>query len=152
MTMTDQTENTGPKQDARFQPGQSGNPSGRPRGSRNRTTLAVEALLDGEAETLTRKAIDLAVGGDIQALRICLDRLCPPRREATVTFELPKIETVADAVKAMAAIVAAVADGDLTPGEAQAVSGLVQNFSKAVETADLEARITKLEKANDARN
>jgi hypothetical protein len=67
-------------------------------------------------------------------------------------FELPKIETVADAVKAMAAIVAAVAAGDLSPGEAQAVSGLVQNFSKAVETADLESRITKLEQANDARN
>lgn len=101
---------------------------------------------------MTRKAIELAKGGDIQALRICLDRLCPPRREATVMFELPKIENVADAVKAMAAIVSAVAQGALTPGEAQAVSGLVQNFSKAVETADLEARITKLEKANDARN
>ncbi|WP_346658170.1 DUF5681 domain-containing protein [Bradyrhizobium sp. 138] len=71
-------------QDARFQPGQSGNPRGRPRGSRNRTTLAVEALLEGEAEALTRKAIELATGGDIQALRICLDRLCPPRREATL--------------------------------------------------------------------
>ncbi|WP_441258998.1 DUF5681 domain-containing protein [Bradyrhizobium sp. 521_C7_N1_3] len=145
--MTDSSENTGPKQDTRFQPGQSGNPRGRPRGSRNQTTLAVEALLDGEAETLTRKAIELATGGDIQALRICLDRLCPPRREATVPFELPKIETAADAVKAMAAIVTAVADGDLTPGEAQAISALVQSFSKTIETADLEARIAKLERA-----
>jgi hypothetical protein len=52
-----------------FKPGQSGNPAGKPRGSRNRTTLAVEALLDGEAETLTRKAIELAKAGDLAALR-----------------------------------------------------------------------------------
>lgn len=96
---------------------------------------------------MTRKAIELATGGDIQALRICMDRLCPPRREATVPFELPKIETAADAIKAMAAIVKAVAEGDLTPSEAQAISALVQNFSKAIETADLEARIAKLERA-----
>jgi hypothetical protein len=56
-----------------FKPGQSGNPAGKPRGSRNRTTLAVEALLDGEAETLTRKAIELAKAGDLAALRVCLD-------------------------------------------------------------------------------
>jgi Family of unknown function (DUF5681) len=55
-----------------FKPGKSGNPAGKPPGAKNRTTLAVEALLDGEAETLTRKAIELASGGDMQALRLCL--------------------------------------------------------------------------------
>src|SRR5215211_4292561 len=75
------SENTEPKQRPRlFQPGQSGNPSGRPPGSRNKTTLAVDALLDGEAETLTRKAIELAKAGDLVALRLCLDRICPPRK------------------------------------------------------------------------
>src|SRR4029077_7685570 len=56
------TDNTAPKQLTPWHPGQSGNPSGRPKGSRNRTTLAAEALLDGEAEQLTRKAIELAKG------------------------------------------------------------------------------------------
>ena len=136
-----------------FQPGVSGNPGGRPKGSRNKATRALEALLEGEAEALTRKAIELGKAGDMQALRLCLDRLIPPRREAPVAFEHSKIETAADAVKAMAAIVAAVANGELTPSEGQAISALVQNFSKVIETADLEGRLAKLEqKRNDTRN
>ena len=74
------SDKTGKKQDTRFKPGESGNPDGRPRGSRNATTLALEALFDGEAEALTRKAIELAKTGDIPALRICLDRLHQPIR------------------------------------------------------------------------
>jgi hypothetical protein len=48
-----------------FQKGQSGNPDGRPKGSRNATTLALETLLDGQATALTQKAIDLALAGDM---------------------------------------------------------------------------------------
>jgi hypothetical protein len=63
-------------------------------GSRNRTTLAVEALLDGEAETLTRKAIELAKAGDLAALRVCLDRIAPPRKDRPVLFELPPVRGI----------------------------------------------------------
>src|SRR5215204_3489621 len=101
-----------------FEPGKSGNPEGRPKGARNKITLAVEQLLDSEAEALTRKAIELAKNGDLAAIRICLDRICPTRKDRHVSFALPAIETPADAVRASAAIVAAVADGELTPSEA----------------------------------
>src|SRR5262245_4945736 len=94
---------------APFKKGQSGNPKGRPRGSRNRATLAINALLDGEAEVLTRKAIELAKAGDLTALRLCLDRIVPPRKECPVTFALPPLRNVADAAGGMAAIAAAVA-------------------------------------------
>ena len=70
-----------------FEPGKSGNPAGKSKGTRNKTTLAVEALLDGEAETLTRKAIELAKAGDLAALRVCLDRIAPPRKDRPVLFE-----------------------------------------------------------------
>src|SRR5438874_12919139 len=74
------------------QRGTSGNPAGRPAGSRNRTTLAVQALLDGEAEALTRKAIELASNGDLNALRLCLDRVIPIRRDQPLpTFEMTKL-------------------------------------------------------------
>ena len=74
-------ETTGRKQRAtRFQPGRSGNPQGRPPGSRNKTTRAIDALFDGEAEALTRKAIELAKAGDLVALRLCLDRIALPER------------------------------------------------------------------------
>jgi len=92
-------EKTDTKQGARFRKGQSGNPSGRPRGARNKTTLAVEALLDGEAEVLTRKAIERAKDGDSVALRLCLERILPPRKDRPVSFALPKIESAADAGK-----------------------------------------------------
>jgi hypothetical protein len=74
------SENTGEQQAGRFRKGQSGNPAGRPRGARNATTLAAEALLAGEAAALTRKAIELALDGDVVALRICLDKILPARQ------------------------------------------------------------------------
>jgi Family of unknown function (DUF5681) len=82
-------DKTGAKQDTRFKPGQSGNPKGRSQGSRNAATIAIEALLDGEAEALTRKAIELGLAGDMTALRLCLDRIVPPRKDRYVAFSLP---------------------------------------------------------------
>ena len=128
-----------------FQKGTSGNPAGRPPGARNRATMAAEALLDGEAEALTRKAVEMALDGDVTALRLCLERICPPRRDRPVSLALPPLETAADAPKVMAAIVQAVAVGDLTASEAADLAGLVERFTKIIETAELEARIAALE-------
>ncbi|GJE59098.1 DUF5681 domain-containing protein [Methylobacterium trifolii] len=128
-----------------FQKGQSGNPAGRPKGARHKTTLAVEALLEGEAEALTRKAIDLALEGDGPALRLCLDRLCPPRKDRHVAFALPPVETAADAVKASSALVAAVAAGELTPSEAAELGKLVETVIRGIELVDVQDRLTKLE-------
>jgi hypothetical protein len=89
--------------------------SGRPKGARHRTTVAIEALLEGEGEALTRKAIELAKAGDMQALRLCMDRLAPPRRDSPVAFNPPEMSTVSDVVLAMGALLKAVAEGDLTP-------------------------------------
>src|SRR5687768_1672877 len=103
-----------------FEPGtnKSGNPMGRPKGVRNAITVAMETLLEGEAETITRKVIDLAKSGDMTAIRMCMDRLCPARKDRAVTFDMPKLNRAADAVIASAAMVEAVAAGDLTPSEA----------------------------------
>ena len=125
----------------RFQPG---NP-GRPPGSRNKTTLAMEALLDGEAEEITRKAIEMAKEGDATAMRLVLDRLLPPRRDRPVNFALPKLETPADAVKATAAIAEAVASGELTPMEAGEMAKLVEGFTRAFEIHDIDKRLSLLE-------
>ncbi len=141
------SENTEKKQDndTRFKPGVSGNPTGKPKGARNRTTLAIEALFDGEAETLTRKAIELAKKGDMVALRLCLDRIAPAKKDAPVAFELPALESAADAAKAAGAILEAVAIGDLTPSEGTAVAGLVETFRRTLETEEIEDRIRALE-------
>ena len=133
---------------------QSGNPEGRPNGSRNATTLALETLLDGQAQALTQKAIDVALTGDIPALRLCLDRILPPRKDSPVAFDLPEMKTLNDTVPAMGALVKAVGQGDLTPTEAGEIQrNMVQAFAKIIETAELEERVRKLEEAkstNDA--
>ena len=148
--MTKKSESAGKKQDTRFKPGQSGNPAGKPKGLRNRATLALEALLDGEAEELTRKAIELAKGGDMAALRLCLDRIVPPRKDRHVAFALPAMNEPVDAVKGLASIVAAVASGELTPSEASELTKLVEGYARVLETVDHEERLRALEgKIND---
>ena len=138
-------EKTVPKQARPFQKGQSGNPSGRPKGARNKATLAMETLLDGETDRLARKAVEMALAGDTTALRLCLERIMPPRKDRPVMFTLPKLETAGDAVKATAALVEAVALGDITPGEASDLSKLVDGFTKAVELHEIQQRLDRLE-------
>ncbi len=141
--MTDKTE---AKQKAHlFKKGQSGNPHGRPLGARNKATRAAEALLDGEAESLTRACVTAALGGDTAALRLCLERILPPRRDRPIDFKLSPISTAAEACVAVSEIVEAVSAGELTPTEATAIAGLVDAFVKALETRDLEARVLALE-------
>ncbi len=122
-------EKTTQKQRHGFQPGQSGNPSGRPRGSLNRATLAAQTLLDGEAEKLTRKAVEMALAGDPTALRICLDRILPPRRDRPVSIDLPEITDAADAATAFSAIIKATASGELTPTEAKSLSDMIAAYA-----------------------
>ena len=138
-------ENTDKMQGTRFAPGQSGNPAGKPKGARNKTTLAIEALLEGEADALARKAIEMAKDGDGPALRMCLDRLAPPRKDAPVCFDLPPIKSVADAVEASSALLSAVAGGDVTPDEAARIMSLLTSHKVLVETGEFERRLEALE-------
>lgn len=128
-----------------FKPGESGNPSGKPKGALNRATMAAQALLDGEAEGLTRKAVEMALDGNMAALRLCLERLLPPRKERPLAVKLPDISDAGDLPKLTAALLAAVASGELTAGEAAGLSSLAANHGKALELAELERRITALE-------
>lgn len=143
--MAKKPETTGRKQGGRFAPGVSGNPDGRPAGARHKTTRAIEALLDKEHEALTRKAIEKALEGDMIALRLCLDRLAPPRKDAPVSIALPAVRSAADAVEASAAILASVAAGEITPDEAGRVMALLTAHKSIVEAGDHEARIAALE-------
>ena len=135
-----------------FPPGLSGKPAGRLPGTGNRATMAAEALLEGEAETLTRKAVGLALKGDTVALRLCLERLLPPRKSRRVTFDLPTIKTTGDLLPAFAALVEAMASGELAPDEAGMIAGVLEAKRKAIETGDLEKRLAALEQQQRANN
>lgn len=141
--MAKEPTSTGRKSDGTFAPGNRLG-GGKP-GARHKTTRAIEALLDGEAEGLTRKAIEMALAGDGPALRLCLDRIAPPRKDAPISFALPPIKTAADTVSASSALLEAVAAGDGTPDEAGRVMALLSAHKTLVEAGDLEARLTALE-------
>jgi hypothetical protein len=126
----------------RFAPG---NP-GRPPGIRNKTTRAVMASLGEHAEELARQAVTRALEGDTAALRLLLERLGPPAKDAPVTFALPPMQSAKDAAEAAGAVLEAVAGGELTPSEGQAIMGLVESFRRTLETSELAARVTALEK------
>jgi hypothetical protein len=147
LDMTDTPRNNAAK--TRGRPFKLGNP-GRPKGARHKASIAAEALLDGEAEGLTRKAVEMALAGDTVALRLCLERILPPRRERPVRFSLPALQSPADAAAAMAAIAAAVANGSLTPSEAGELSKLVDAYVKALETSDFDQRLRAIEARGNA--
>ncbi len=129
-----------------FEPGQSGNPGGKLPGTRNRATMFAQALLDHDLELLVRTAIDRALKGDQLALKLCIDRILAPHRQAKVRLELPALKTANDAMKAFAAIAAAVAEGEISPAEARDPSLLPDGFLRALDAHDFEQRIQALEK------
>ena len=141
MTDRNNGDTTGRDDSGRFAPG---NP-GRPQGARHKATMAALALLDGQVEALTRKAVEMALAGDGTALRLCLERIAPPRRDAPVAFALPAVATAKDAATAAAAVLGAVAGGDLTPTEGGHVMALIEVYRRALETTELEARVAALE-------
>jgi hypothetical protein len=128
----------------RGRPFKPGNP-GRPKGARHKTTLAVESLLDGEAEKLTRKAIQLAMKGDTVALRICMDRIAPPRKGRAARFPIPPIKTSADVVSALAAVTAAVGRGEISSDEAMQLSTVIEVAHSAIKAVEHESRLAAIE-------
>ena len=94
---------------------------------------------------MTRKAIEKAKEGDTTALRLCLDRIAPPRKDRTIEFELPEVTTPADVLKAAGALLVGAATGQLSPSEAAELSKLLDGYRSALTAVDLEARIARLE-------
>lgn len=129
-----------------FPKGKSGNPSGRPKGSRNKTTMMAQALFDDQAEQICQKVIELALkDGDWPALKACLDRMLPPLKSAPVLFEMPEVETVKGLVNAYRAVVVAYSSGEITADDARVIKDLLEGQRQAMVSAELAERVAKLE-------
>lgn len=124
---------------AKFQPGQSGNPAGRPRGVG--TIGKLRSAIEKDAPGIIARLVDAALAGDTQAAGILLSRVIPPMKatEPPIPLAIPSLDAAPEAV------LSALARGTLTTDQVTAISQLVSALARAKETAELENRITALE-------
>ena len=135
-----------------FQKGASGNPAGNHKGSRHKSTLLAEKILEDDRDGIINAVVAAAKNGDPTAMRLCVERLVPLRKGRPVVFDLPAIETAADVANALGAIAGAMAAGELTPDEAGAVAGVLEAKRRAIETVEHEERLRKLEERSPGGN
>lgn len=144
--MTIPPEPTGHEQaDTRFRPGQSGNPAGRPAGSRNRVLAALDAVGEEAATAILQAAIGRAKDGDMQAAALILGRVWPARKGRAVAVPLPTVTRATDLPAALGAVVDAMGRGEISAEEAAAMAAVLEGQRRAIETADLEARLAAVE-------
>lgn len=125
--------------------GTSGNPRGRPKGSRNKATLLAIAAMEGELSDVVRVVLDAAKGGDMAAARLVVDKLIPATRERPISIDLPAINGIGDCANAQSLVLASVAAGELLPGEGETLSVLVENHRRSLESTDLSERLAAIE-------
>jgi len=135
--------NPQPDRSVRGRPFQKGNGGRRP-GSRNRTTVLAQALLEGDADAFYRKGRELALAGDKQILMFFLGRTLP--KERLICLDLPELDCSSDAVDALAIVIDAMATGKITPGEGAAMSNAITAYARTINMAEIEERLTKIEK------
>jgi hypothetical protein len=107
----------------------------------------MEALMEGQWEGLTKTAVALALRGDTTALRLCFDRIAPPRRGTSIDIpDFPAIKSAADVPHALAALIAAVAAGLLTADEAKPLSEMFTAYVNAVDIVDTAAEVAEIKR------
>lgn len=128
-----------------FERGQSGNLNGRPKGTRNKTVILLENMIDGEAEEICRTVINLAKSGDLQAAKILLDRILPAKKDRPVSISLPKVTDTKSAKEALSTIFEAMSEGEITPLEGEAFIKVIEMHNRTIEMLDFEERLKSIE-------
>lgn len=139
-------ENTGKIQgSSQFKRGQSGNPKGKPRGARNKSTLTAEKLLEGSLDKICQRIEEEALNGNMQAAKMILDRVLPCKKDRVIQIDLPHIKTHDDVLSAIGSIVNAVGNGEISPSEGESLSRTIDLYSKTLEVHELDVRLKAIE-------
>ena len=126
-----------------WQPGQCGNPKGRPKGARDRRSNLRYGLLK-EVPAILKTLAAAAKGGDIQAAKLLLERTLPALKTAAEPLTLPGADTPASQGRT---VLRACAQGDITPNEAPTLMGAISAQARVVEVEELTQRVQALEQA-----
>ena len=146
-------ENTGKIQEnSKFKRGQSGNPKGKPKGARNKSTLAAEKLLEGSLDRICKRIEEEALNGNMLAAKMILDRFLPVRKDRSIKIDFPQINSLEDVLNAIGSIVNAVGSGEISPSEGESLSRTLDMYSKAFETHQLEFRLHEIEASIKSKN
>lgn len=129
----------------RFGPGN----SGKPKGARHRATKVLETLLEADGQRIARAAIKAALGGDVAAQRLVLERLIPARRPQAATVHLPGVLDAVSLADKARAVCDSVAAGEIAPDAGRMVLDSLAAVARIVEASELEQRIAALEKSKD---
>ena len=132
-----------------FLPGKSGNPNGRPKGSKNKTAQFAKARLEEAQEAIVLEWINMALDGNPSAMKSCIDRLYPCSRSTPDGFELPPIQTIDDIQTALACLTDALARGDTDTETAGQLIKLIQLHRESFESSELAAELAELRKEVD---
>ena len=130
---------------AKFEPGQSGNPAGKPKGTLHKATRAALELMEGNLEAITQKCIDEAKDGNLMAVKLVLDKVIPNARERRLSIKLPVVTGAGDLPAMLAKVLSLVSTGTLSPGEGQTITAMVEAYRKGLELSNIEARLRVLE-------
>ena len=130
---------------SRFKPGQSGNPTGKPRGTKHASTRLRE-VIKGDLPKILAVLRDRALGGDVQAASLLLSRCLPPLRPESTPH---MIKLTGDSLGDRAnAIAKAAVSGEIPTSAAADLMSVLTGQAKIIETAELERRIAALEERN----
>ena len=129
----------------RFQPGQSGNPAGKPKGTRAPIYAALDAAAAENMPEILNALVGKAKEGDPCAAELLMRRAWPERKGRPLVFDLPASKGPAALTEAMASITEAMASGAMTPDEAAAVASVIEIHRKTIALEDHEQRLKALE-------
>lgn len=140
-------ENTGEIQEkGRFRKGKSGNPSGRPQGTRNNATVLAERLLEDQTREICAAVVAEARTGNMQAAKIVLDRILPTKKDRPIRIDLPEMNSSTDLANSMSCVINAVGSGQISPSEGEAIARIIDIHAKTLELNEFEQRLSALER------
>ena len=117
---------------------------GRPRGSRNKSTQALQKMLGAYAEPVIAKCISAALEGDRSAMRLCMERILPPIKYSPVQLRLPRVKNAVGVGSAMERLVQGVANGEIPPEQAEMMAKVLEIRASRLQEEDVERHVDRL--------